>query len=128
MSTSCVPRERALIMPGAPGLSAQAIGDSFMSGFHSGQVFTSDQTRQTSGGVAFVSRDASLNAIAFLLDGAERSSPLLVPKYVHVHPGEAAAGGQGLVYLVDGRRWRQRSPIPALHAHPWMPRSEIEPP
>src|SRR2546425_744579 len=63
-TTSCLPPDLVLITPVAPSLSGPLSRDSFMSGFHSGQVFTSDQTRQTRAGAAFVSSDASRNAIS----------------------------------------------------------------
>ena len=64
-TTSCLPPDRVSIIPVAPSLSGPLMRDSFMSGFHSGQWLTSDQTRHTLSGDAFVSSAASLYAIRF---------------------------------------------------------------
>src|SRR5713226_10310511 len=66
-TTACLPPDLVLIIPVVPSASGPLSRDSFMSGFHSGQVLTSDQIRQTRAGAALVSMDASRNAMSPLL-------------------------------------------------------------
>src|SRR5436190_3810669 len=76
-TTSCFPPDFVLIIPVAPSLSGPSSLDSFMSGFHSGQWLTSDQTRHTVAGEAAVSSEASRNAMVILHSaiGTRRHQP-----------------------------------------------------
>src|SRR5690349_16255393 len=55
------------MLPVIPSFSGPSSREAFMSGFHSGQELTSDQTLQTLSAGAFVSSDASLNAMGSYL-------------------------------------------------------------
>src|SRR5260221_2771014 len=90
-TTSCLRPERVSIVPVAPAFSGPSSRDAFMSGFHSGQLFTSDQICQTRAGDALVSSEASRYAMSSFPSPKFGCSPAESPEFSLRTLGEGRA-------------------------------------
>src|SRR5256885_8283117 len=86
-TTSCLPPDFVLIIPVAPSLSGPSSLDSFMSGFHSGQWLTSDQTRHTVAGEAAGFRQASPKTLGILPSAIGARGPPPFTRQQHLETG-----------------------------------------